>query len=171
MTAESTYEMRLTRTFEAPVEDVWRGWTEPEQFMQWWGPTGFTSPLAEMDVREGGQSLVCMRAPAEFGGQDTYNTWTYTSVVPMERLEFVHTFTDRERNPVDPGDLGLPAGIPRDVPHVITFRRLGSAATELTVIESGYPSEDLVALSRDGMDQCLDKLATMLAEAGTRDEG
>jgi hypothetical protein len=91
--------------------------------MRWWGPAGFTSPVAEMDVRQGGQSLVCMRAPAEFGGGDSFHTWTYATVVPNERLEFVQTFTDGKRNPVEPADLGLPAGIPRDVPHVVTFPR------------------------------------------------
>ena len=39
-----------------------------------WGPNGFTSPCAEIDFREGGISLVCMRAPEEMGGQDLYST-------------------------------------------------------------------------------------------------
>jgi uncharacterized protein YndB with AHSA1/START domain len=159
VTTDTTHEMHLTRTFEAPVDEVWRGWTEDDLVRRWWGPTGFTAPVAEMDVRPGGHSLVCMRAPAEYGGQDTYHTWNYTTVVPGERLEFVQTFVDRDRKPVDPADLGLPAGIPRDVPHVLTFRALDGGRTELTVIESGYPSEELVRLSRGGMEQCLDKLA------------
>ena len=56
----------VTRVFDAPVEQVWNAWVEPEMVKQWWGPTGFTCPLAEMDFREGGTSLVCMRAPKEF---------------------------------------------------------------------------------------------------------
>ncbi len=164
MATDPTHDMHLTRTFDVPVEAVWRAWTEPEPFMRWWGPSGFTSPIAEMDVREGGQSLVSMRAPAEFGGQDTYHTWTYTMVNPRERLEFVQTFVDPERNPVDPVELGLPAGIPRDVPHVVTFAALDQRRSKLTVTESGYPSEDLVELSRAGMEQCLDKLAAALAD-------
>ena len=141
MATPKTYDMVLTRTFDAPVEDVWRAWTEPELVKRWWGPTGFTTPLAEMDVREGGTSLVCMRAPAEFGGQDMYNTWTYATVIPMERLEFVQTFTDADRNPVEPADLGLPPGIPRDVPHGLTFGRNAPA-------EMGAPAEP--PGSRDG---------------------
>jgi uncharacterized protein YndB with AHSA1/START domain len=161
MTA-ATHDMALTRIFDAPVEDVWRAWTEPDAFMRWWGPAGFTAPLAEMDVREGGTSLICMRAPAEYGGQDSYNTWTYSTIVPNERLEFVQAFTDRDRTPFDPADLGLPPGIPARVPHVVTFTPLDDGRTELTVRESGYASEDVVAISRDGMEQCLDKLAALL---------
>ena len=43
------------------------------------------------------------------------------------------------------------------------WRRLVWTFAKLTVIESGYPSEDLVALSRGGLEQCLDKLAKALA--------
>jgi uncharacterized protein YndB with AHSA1/START domain len=161
MATLNTHDMVLTRTFDAPVDDVWRAWTESELVKRWWGPTGFTAPLAEMDVREGGTSRVCMRAPAEFGGQDLYNTWTYGTVIPMERLEFVHAFSDADRNPVEPADLNLPPGIPRDVPHLVTFTAVGDGRTELMVRESGYASAEVAAFSRGGMEQCLDKMAAI----------
>jgi uncharacterized protein YndB with AHSA1/START domain len=41
----------VTRVFAAPVERVWRAWSDPNDVMQWWGPTGFTCPLANMDFR------------------------------------------------------------------------------------------------------------------------
>ena len=162
MTENATHDMVLTRVFDAPLDAVWRAWTESDRVKQWWGPHGFTAPTAEMDVREGGTSLVCMRAPAEFGGQDLYNTWTYTAVQPGKRLEFVNAFTDENGTPLDPGDLGLPSSIPPRVPHVVTFTALEPARTELTVRESGYTSPDIVEVSRSGMDQCLDKMAALL---------
>ena len=82
----------------------------------------------------------------------------------MERLEFVQTFTDADRNPVEPADLGLPPGIPRDVPHVVTFAATRDEDTELTVRESGYASAEVAALSRGGMEQCLEKLAAIFAD-------
>jgi uncharacterized protein YndB with AHSA1/START domain len=163
MTTATTHDMTLTRQFDAPVEDVWRAWTESDLVKRWWGPTGFTAPVAEMDVRKGGQSLVCMRAPAEFGGQDYYNTWTYATVIPMERLEYISTFSDADRNPIERSSLGLPPGIPRDVPHVVTFTALSDGRTEVTVRESGYASEEVAAVSRGGMEQCLDKMAAIFA--------
>ena len=156
-------DMTLTRELDAPVERVWRAWTEPEQVKRWWGPEGFTAPLAEMDTREGGQSLVCMRAPADWGGQDFYNTWTYSVVVPRERLEYVMAFTDAERKPVSPVDLGLPAGIPDAVPHRVTFEAIANGRTRVTVVESGYAAPDVVEISRAGMSQCFDKMADALA--------
>jgi uncharacterized protein YndB with AHSA1/START domain len=162
MTTPTTHDMVLTRVFDAPVEAVWDAWTRSELVKKWWGPKGFTAPVAEMDVREGGTSLVCMRAPAEFGGQDLYNTWTYSRVLPAERLEFVNAFTDANRTPLDPADIGLPPGIPARVPHVVTFVALDDDRTELTVSESGYTSPDVVEVSRSGMAECLDKMAAVL---------
>ena len=71
MTSE-TYNVVVTRTFDAPVERVWQAWSEPQLVMQWWGPTGFTCPKADLDFREGGTSLVCMRAPQEYGGGEGF---------------------------------------------------------------------------------------------------
>ena len=164
MTTEAeTMDMVLTRELDAPVERVWEAWTEPELVKRWWGPAGFTAPLAEMDAREGGQSLVCMRSPAEWGGQDFYNTWTYSVVAPGQRLEYVAAFTDANRRPLKPADLGLPAGIPDEVPHRVTFESLEDDRTKLTVVESGYTEPDVVETSRAGMSQCLDKMAEALA--------
>ena len=157
-----TKNMTLTRTFDAPVEAVWKHWSDSDKVMKWWGPTGFTSPLAKMDFREGGVSLVCMRAPKEFGGIDMYNTWTYKKIVPHERIEFTLNFSDKDGNKLDPAKMGLPAGIPQDVPHVITFKALGDNKTELTIIESGYTTDQAVETSKAGMNECLDKMAASL---------
>ena len=63
----------FTRVFDAPVDRVWKVWTDPEQVKCWWGPDGFSCPFARINFREGGISLVCMRAPKEFmGAQETY---------------------------------------------------------------------------------------------------
>lgn len=84
-----TFDVVVTRVLGTPVEEAWKVWSDPAYVTRWWGPTGFTSPSAEMDFRVGGASLVCMRAPAEYGGQDMYHTWTYTTIEPHERIGFV----------------------------------------------------------------------------------
>jgi uncharacterized protein YndB with AHSA1/START domain len=154
--------MTLTRTFDAPVAEVWKHWSDSEKVMKWWGPKGFTSPLAKMDFREGGVSLVCMRAPQDFGGFDMYNTWTYKKIVPHERIEFTLNFSDKDGNKLDPAKMGLPPGIPIDVPHVITFKTLGDKKTEMTVTESGYTTDQAVETSKAGLAECLDKMAQSL---------
>lgn len=161
MTQEAK-NLSVTRTFDAPLASVWKHWSDSDKVMKWWGPKGFTSPLAKMDFREGGVSLVCMRAPQEFGGFDMYNTWTYKKIVPHERIEFVLNFSDKDGNKLDPAKLGLPPGIPRDVPHVITFKALGDKKTEMTVTEYGYTTDQAVETSKAGLEQCLDKMTESL---------
>ncbi|HYT58251.1 MAG TPA: hypothetical protein VEQ38_26410 [Verrucomicrobiae bacterium] len=43
-----TKDLVVTRTFDAPVAEVWKFWAESEGVKKWWGPTGFTSPLARI---------------------------------------------------------------------------------------------------------------------------
>jgi uncharacterized protein YndB with AHSA1/START domain len=152
-------DLVVTRIVAGPVGQVWRAWTDPEQVRRWWGPTGFTCPLARMDVREGGTSLVAMRSPQ---GQDLYNTWTYRSIVPHQRLEFIQNFADEVGNTIAPASIGLPAEIPQEVQHLVTFTALGEHRTELTVTECGYASDQILELSKAGLEQVLDKLTTSL---------
>jgi uncharacterized protein YndB with AHSA1/START domain len=155
-----TLEIVVTRTFDAPVERVWHEWTEPDRVMRWWGPHGFTAPIAKMNVRDGETSLVCMRSP---DGRDFYNTWTYERVIPSERLEFFMGFANESGDPVEPADLGLPPDIPSKVRHVVTFQPVAEAKTKLTVTEFGYTSEQTRDISRRGLEECLDKMAASLA--------
>jgi uncharacterized protein YndB with AHSA1/START domain len=167
MTSEDTtesFDMALTRTFDAPVSEVWKAWTEEDYVHQWWGPNGFTAPVADMHVREGGSSLVSMHAPDEMGGFEHFHTWSYETIVPEERLEFTQRFADRDGNVIDPATVGMPPGIPTEVPHVLTFASRPDGGTDLTVTEYGYTAPDVVKLSRAGMSECLDKMASLLAE-------
>jgi uncharacterized protein YndB with AHSA1/START domain len=155
----------VTRVFDAPVEQVWKAWSDSDQVMRWWGPTGFTAPLARMDFREGGTSLVCMRAPKEFGGQDLYNTWTYRKIVPMQQIEFIQNFADEQGNKINPVTVGLPSDLPQDVRNVVSFKAVGNNQTEMTVTEYGYTSDQVFDLSKAGLEQCLDKMAASFATA------
>jgi uncharacterized protein YndB with AHSA1/START domain len=160
MSENETHDVVVTRTFDAPLERLWRAWSDPDEVMKWWGPLGFTSPECRMDFREGGTTLVCMRSDQ---GWELFNTWTYRSIEPMDRIEFDQGFADKEGHQVAPAELGLPPDIPHDVPHVVSFSAIDSHTTELTVHESGYPNAETVEISRAGMEQCLDKMASSLA--------
>jgi uncharacterized protein YndB with AHSA1/START domain len=127
--------------------------------MRWWGPTGFTSPFASIDFREGGTSLVCMRSPE---GQDLYTTWSYRKIKPVKEFEFIQNLSDKNGRQVDPVTLGLPAEFPRDVRSTVTLKAVGDSQTEMTVTEFGYPSDSTLELSRAGLEQCLDKMADSL---------
>lgn len=53
--------VRITRIIDAPREDVFRAWTEPDEIRRWWGPGEFTCPEAEVDLRPGGEYRLAMQ--------------------------------------------------------------------------------------------------------------
>ncbi len=155
-------DLVVIRVFDAPVEQVWKAWSDPEHVRRWWGPEGFTCPVAKMDFREGGTSLVCMRAPKEFlSGQDMYNTWTYEEIVPMKRFAYILRFTDQDGNAVDPGKQGLHPDMPKEMRNEVRFEELAKGRTQVTVTEYGWKVGPMMERSRQGLEQCLDKMAAI----------
>jgi uncharacterized protein YndB with AHSA1/START domain len=154
-------DLVITRILEAPLELVWKAWTEPERVMRWWGPKYYTSPSCKIDLRVGGQYIFAMRAPADQGGQDSYTAGTYQRVVPMELLEFTQGLSDQDGNPIDPVQAGMPADFPKELRTVVTFRAIGQM-TELTVTEYGWTPGQMYVYSLAGMHQSIDKLAASL---------
>ena len=42
--------LEITRTFDAPREEVFRYLVEPALIAQWWGPDGFSTPVDQVEV-------------------------------------------------------------------------------------------------------------------------
>jgi uncharacterized protein YndB with AHSA1/START domain len=155
--SEVSKDLVITRSFDVSVERVWKAWSESTDLLQWWGPKNFICPVAKMDFRVGGTSLLCMRAPKDFGGQDFYNSWTYTKILPLDSIEFVMHFCDELGNKVNPKDLGLPPELAGGVRQTIVFRSINER-TEITITEFGYTDPKTFDLSKRGMEECLDKM-------------
>ena len=157
-------DLVLTRVFDAPVERVWKAWTDPKFVMRWWGPTGFTSPSCKIDFREGGKFLFHMRAPKDFqGGQDFYTTGVYKKILRHKLIEFTQGLSDQDGNLIDPVKMGMPPEFPKEIPSALAFKAIGNK-TELTATEYGWTVGQMREMSEAGLSQCLDKLAAALAE-------
>jgi uncharacterized protein YndB with AHSA1/START domain len=78
----------LTRVFDAAREIVWREWTEPERFADWFGGPECEVPLDSvvMDVRPGGTLRAIMFAPPD--RREIHWRGEYQEVVEQERLVF-----------------------------------------------------------------------------------
>src|SRR6185295_9806032 len=77
------------RTFDAPREQVWKAFMDPDLIPRWWGPHGTTTTVAEMDVRPGGSwryiSHAADRADVSFFGE-------YLEIEPPERFKWTFLF-------------------------------------------------------------------------------
>ena len=86
-----TQEFRLTRTFNAPRNLVWKAWTSPEALGRWWGPKGVTMRVINFDLRPGGMFHYAF---AFQPGHEMYGRFVYREIVAPERLVFVNSFSD-----------------------------------------------------------------------------
>ena len=73
----------LRRTFDAPVERVYRAWTDASSIMNWWTcGQGLAGTLLELDVRVGGKMRVSFGNPGEepslMNGASNEKGWTPT---------------------------------------------------------------------------------------------
>jgi uncharacterized protein YndB with AHSA1/START domain len=145
---DSTHELLITRTLDAPRELVWQAWTDPKHLSRWWGPRGFTASLWEADLRPGGAYRFAMRSD---DGIEARNRGVYREVLPPHRLVFEGGWTDAVGNYTSP-----------IMTTVITLEDLGGK-TRLTLRGTGFAS----VLERDrhngGWSSSLDALADYLA--------
>lgn len=153
-------KLAVSRIFNAPVEEVWKMWTEPAYVMQWWGPDKFTCPFARIDFKEGHTSLVSMKAPDEFGGQIHYNIWNYTRIVHLQSIEFVMNLADKDGNKQPPSAVGMPDYFPENIRTVVTFSVINANETEMTVTEYADFGQ-MTHFAKLGLEQSLSK-ATLL---------
>ncbi len=151
-------DLVVTRIIDAPVETVWKAWTEPEHVRHWWGPKDYTSPSCKIDLRAGGKFIFAMQAPAEQGGQVSYTSGVYQRIVPMELLEFTQGLSDADGNPIDPAQIGMPADFPKQLRTTVTFRARGDM-TELTITQTGWVPSQMFVYALAGTQQQTDKLS------------
>lgn len=155
-------QIEVIKTFNAPVEMVWKVWTDPELVKRWWGPKHFISPVAKIDFREGGKSIVSMRAPKEMGGREFYSVWAYVKIIPLKTIEFIQSLSDEDGNKTDPAKLGMPADFPVDIKTVVNFRKISDNQTEMTVTE--YADFGTISeFAQIGLEQSLDKMAVIFS--------
>jgi uncharacterized protein YndB with AHSA1/START domain len=147
----SEREIVVSRIFDAPRELIFDAWTDPQHIGRWWGPRGFTTTTAEMDVRPGGVWRFVMHGP---NGVDYQNKVVYVEVVPPERLVYNHSSGEED----DSGEFKV----------TVTFAAQGDK-TELTMralFKSAAERDRVVKEfgAIDGAHQTLDRLAEYLSK-------
>jgi uncharacterized protein YndB with AHSA1/START domain len=67
MTETPPYDIEITRVFDAPPERVYQAFTDPDQFVEWYGPVGFPvdRDTVELDARVGGRQRFALVSDAD----------------------------------------------------------------------------------------------------------
>ena len=128
----------IEHTFNAPVELIWQMWTDAKHFASWYGPEGFTVPVADMDVQVGGKRLVCMASPD--GSMKMWTTGQYIEIVPHERLVYTESMADADGNVLSPSTMGMPEGYPETTTVTVQLEDLGGR-TRMVMTQAGIPAD------------------------------
>ncbi|HEX5653784.1 MAG TPA: SRPBCC domain-containing protein [Chitinophagaceae bacterium] len=88
-------KINVKREFEAPVEQVWKAWTESQLLDQWWAPKPWKAHTQSMDFRDGGTWLYYMEGPE---GERHYCRADYKSIIPNKSYEGLDAFCDEKGN-------------------------------------------------------------------------
>jgi len=135
----------IKRVFEAPREVVWKEWTEPERFADWYGGTEGEIPLStvSMDVREGG----AWRLTMIYGGREIHWKGEYREVVEPERLAF--TVSDQ------PGDNAFEL-------VTVVLTDIGDGRTEMLFRQTGQMTAAQYKRAGEGWTGFFDRMAERL---------
>ena len=140
-------ELISTVVLDAPRELVFRAYTDPKLFAQWWGPRRYENKIEKFDSRPGGEWHVIQKGAdgSEFGFRGVNH-----DVVAPERICATFEY------------LGVPGHVAL---QTATFEALGNK-TKLTahlVFQSVMDRDGMVASGmRDGADESMERLAELL---------
>lgn len=145
--AATAQEIEITRVYEAPRELLWRAWTVPEELVQWWGPSGWSTPLetVTMEVRPGGAFRLTSVSDE---GAEMPVEGVYREVEEPERLVL-------EEPPEGNWHEGSVSAV--------TFTDLGDGRTELALRAAIQTTDEMGVHAEGGMRGTLDRLAEHLS--------
>ena len=88
-------KVKVVREFDAPVDKVWKAWTDSKILDKWWAPKPWKAGTKSMDFREGGTWLYYMEGPE---GERHHCRADYKKIVPGKSFEVQDAFTDENGN-------------------------------------------------------------------------
>lgn len=153
----SETEVEVKRSFDAPVNLVWRAYMEPELLRRWCaGPPGWSMPVCDMDMRVGGTYQ--WRWRNDENGQEFGFTGDVLEVVRHSKIVHTQAF--------DPGNMGISMGGEPAIITVLFDESEGSTnvATTIRYASKADRDEALATGMTDGMEESYKRLENVLAE-------
>ncbi len=155
-----TKDVKIERTFDAPIDLIWAMWTEAEHFANWYGPMGAKIPKAEMDVTVGGRRHIAMEMETPGGAMQMFFVGEYREINPKTRLVYTEALADADGNAMTPEQMGMPAGAHMETSIVVELTDLGER-TKMVMTHLGVPAD---SPGGQGWTMAIDKMETRVAQ-------
>jgi len=150
------YELKITRTFDAPRELVWKAWTDPKMAKQWMGPRGFQTTDFTTSMEVGGKWERSMQGfvPAIQQVVTLHQSGIIQEIKPPELL--VYTFAWDA-----PEDVGLTDKDIQEMTVIVHFAEKGKK-TVMTFTQGPFLSASARDGHNGGWNSAFDKFAEFL---------
>ncbi|MFD2036816.1 SRPBCC domain-containing protein [Belliella marina] len=89
-------QIKVERSFNAPIDLVWAAWTESDILDQWWAPKPWVAKTKSMDFREGGHWHYAMVGPEN---EEHWARVDYLTINPEKHFSAYDGFADADGNP------------------------------------------------------------------------
>ena len=129
----------ISHIFIAPVDKLWKAWTDEDSLKNWWGPFDFYPTIAKVNLNSGKKTFINLSSKKHPEQGITYSTWEYKNIVYRNRLEFLYNLTDEQGNPLDPRKYKLPENFPQNHLQQVDFKALESSKTKVTITKKDWP--------------------------------
>ncbi|MFI5161543.1 MAG: SRPBCC domain-containing protein [Sphingobacteriales bacterium] len=96
-------KIHVSREFNAPIEKVWKAWTDPDMLEKWWGPKPWVAKTKSMDFTVGGIWLYAMEGPES---QKHWSHVTFTAIEEQSRFAADSVFSDENGNAAPAAPVG-----------------------------------------------------------------
>lgn len=93
-------ELKLDRTFEAPLELVWRLWESRDHMIRWWGPESFTCTQLDWELTPG-RPWRAMMASRQFYRKASRMGGVIKEVVKHKRIVFTFAWDEDSGRDMD----------------------------------------------------------------------
>jgi uncharacterized protein YndB with AHSA1/START domain len=86
-------KLNVIREFSAPIDKVWKAWTESSILDKWWAPRPWKAETKSLDFRAGGTWQYCMVGPK---GERQWCLVDFETVDPKRSFRAVSGFCDEQ---------------------------------------------------------------------------
>lgn len=84
-------KIKVIRDFKAPLDEVWKAWTDKSLLEKWWAPKPWKTETKAMIFKDGGHWLYAMVSP---DGDKHWARADFTAIKPMKSFSVLDAFTD-----------------------------------------------------------------------------
>ena len=150
---ENQKSITVTREFQAPVDLVWKCYSEANLLDQWWGPAPWKAETKIMKFEEGGHWLYAMVSPE---GEKHWGRMNYIIIKTQEFIGLEDAFCDENGN--------INIDLPVSSGSMVFTKTLGGTLVEFKMTYTSV--EQLKAIIEMGFEQgitiCLEQLAQLI---------